>query len=78
MKNLQLFVCFTCMLIILSCMEDTVIADLMDDGMYHDTLYIRGITGITYQTPPQLGNSTLLYFGTDSNGFHNPFALFRV
>jgi len=59
-------------------MEDTVIADLMDDGMYHDTLYIRGITGITYQTPPQLGNSTLLYFGTDSNGFQNPFALFRV
>ena len=59
-------------------MEDTVTADLMDDGMYHDTLYIRGITGFTYQTPPQLGNSTLLYFGTDSNGFQNPFALFRV
>ena len=59
-------------------MEDTVTVDLMDDGMYHDTLYIRGITGFTYQTPPQLGNSTLLYFGTDSNGFQNPFALFRV
>ena len=59
-------------------MEDTVTVDLMDDGMYHDTLYVRGITGITYQTPPQLGNSTLLYFGTDSNGFQNPFALFRV
>ena len=59
-------------------MEDTVIVDLMDDGMYHDTLYVRGITGFTYQTPPQLGNSTLLYFGTDSNGFQNPFALFRV
>ena len=50
----------------------------MDDGMYHDTLYVRGITGFTYQTPPQLGNSTLLYFGIDSNGFQNPFALFRV
>ena len=59
-------------------MEDTVIVDLIDDGMYHDTLYVRGITGFTYQTPPQLGNSTLLYFGTDSNGFQNPFALFRV
>ena len=59
-------------------MEDTVTVDLMDDGMYHDTLYVRGITGFTYQTPPQLGNSTLLYFGTDSNGFQNPFALFRV
>ena len=66
------------MLIFLSCMEDTVTVDLMDDGMYHDTLYVRGITGFTYQTPPQLGNSTLLYFGTDSNGFQNPFALFRV
>jgi len=66
------------MLIFLSCMEDTVTVDLMDDGMYHDTLYVRGITGLTYQTPPQLGNSTLLYFGTDSNGFQNPFALFRV
>ena len=66
------------MLIFLSCMEDTVTVDLMDDGMYHDTLYVRGITGITYQTPPQLGNSTLLYFGTDSNGFQNPFALIRV
>ena len=66
------------MLIFLSCMEDTVTVDLMDDGMYHDTLYVRGITGITYQTPPQLGNSTLLYFGTDSNGFQNPFAFFRV
>ena len=59
-------------------MEDTVTVDLMDDGMYHDTLYVRGITGFTYQTPPQLGNSTLLYFGIDSNGFQNPFALFRV
>ena len=59
-------------------MEDTVTVDLMDDGMYHDTLYVRGITGFTYQTPPQLGNSTLLYFGTDSNGFQNPFALFKV
>ena len=59
-------------------MEDTVTVDLMDDGMYHDTLYVREITGFTYQTPPQLGNSTLLYFGTDSNGFQNPFALFRV
>jgi len=59
-------------------MEDTVTVDLMDDGMYHDTLYVRGITGFTYQTPPQLGNSTLLYFGTDSNGFQNPFALFRI
>ena len=59
-------------------MEDTIIVDLMDDGMYHDTLYVRGITGFTYQTPPQLGNSTLLYFGIDSNGFQNPFALFRV
>ena len=78
MKNLQLFVGFTCMLIFFSCMEDTVTVDLMDDGMYHDTLYVRGITGITYQTPPQLGNSTLLYFGTDSNGFQNPFALFKV
>ena len=66
------------MLIFLSCMEDTVTVDLMDDGMYHDTLYVRGITGFTYQTPPQLGNSTLLYFGTDSNGFQNPFALIRV
>ena len=66
------------MLIFLSCMEDTVTVDLMDDGMYHDTLYVRGITGFTYQTPPQLGNSTLLYFGIDSNGFQNPFALFRV
>ena len=78
MKDLQLFVCFTCMLIFLSCMEDTVTVDLMDDGMYHDTLYVRGITGFTYQTPPQLGNSTLLYFGIDSNGFQNPFALIRV
>ena len=59
-------------------MEDTVTVDLMDDGMYHDTLYIRGITGFTYQTPPQLGNSTLLYLGTDTNGFQNPFALYRL
>ena len=59
-------------------MEDAVTVDLMHDGMYHDTLYVRGITGFTYQTPPQLGNSTLLYFGTDTNGFQNPFALFSV
>ena len=79
MKKLQLFACFTtCTLIFLSCMEDAVTVDLMHDGMYHDTLYVRGITGFTYQTPPQLGNSTLLYFGTDTNGFQNPFALFRI
>ena len=66
------------MLIFLSCMEETVTVDLMNDGMYHDTLYVRGIVGFTYQTPPLLGNSTLLYFGTDTNGFQNPFALFSV
>tara|TARA_B100001146_G_scaffold130245_1_gene114421 strand:- start:2860 stop:4056 length:1197 start_codon:yes stop_codon:yes gene_type:complete len=59
-------------------MEETVTVDLMNDGMYHDTLYVRGIAGFTYQTPPLLGNSTLLYFGTDTNGFQNPFALFSV
>ena len=66
------------MLIFLSCMEETVTVDLMNDGMYHDTLYVRGIAGFTYQTPPLLGNSTLVYFGTDTNGFQNPFALFSV
>ena len=59
-------------------MEETVTVDLMNDGMYHDTLYVSGIAGFTYQTPPLLGNSTLLYFGTDTNGFQNPFALFSV
>ena len=60
MKKLQLFACFTtCTLIFLSCMEDAVTVDLMHDGMYNDTLYVRGITGFTYQTPPQLGKSNL-------------------
>ena len=36
------------------------------------------ITGFHYQTPPELGNSTLLYLGTDSSGFENPFAIFKV
>ena len=45
--------------------------------MTHDTLSVSSVSGINYQTPPELGNSTVLYLGTDSNGFHNPFALFK-
>ncbi|MEC8838616.1 MAG: hypothetical protein VYA09_00530 [Candidatus Neomarinimicrobiota bacterium] len=59
-------------------MENTVTADLNDPGMMHDTLSISSIMGFNYQTPPELGNSTLLYLGTDSSGFQNPFALFKV
>ncbi|MEC9273457.1 MAG: hypothetical protein VX680_02085 [Candidatus Neomarinimicrobiota bacterium] len=66
------------MIIISGCLENTVTADLNDPGMMHDTLSISSIMGFNYQTPPELGNSTLLYLGTDSSGFQNPFALFKV
>ena len=66
------------MIIISGCLQNTVTDDLNDPGMMHDTLSISSIMGFNYQTPPELGNSTLLYLGTDSSGFQNPFALFKV
>ena len=78
MQNIHLSVCFSLLIIISSCLENTVSADLNDPGMMHDTLSISSIMGFNYQTPPELGNSTLLYLGTDSSGFQNPFALFKV
>ncbi len=78
MQNIHLSVCFSLLIIISGCLENTVTADLNDPGMMHDTLSISSIMGFNYQTPPELGNSTLLYLGTDSSGFQNPFALFKV
>ncbi|GIS71917.1 MAG: hypothetical protein CM1200mP10_14940 [Candidatus Neomarinimicrobiota bacterium] len=78
MKKLQLFVSFFLYANFYKLHGRSVKWKLMDDGMYHDTLYLEGSKGLLIKKPPQLGNSTLLYFGTDSNGFQNPFALIRV
>jgi hypothetical protein len=78
MQNIHLSVCLFLLIAISGCLENTVSADLNDPGMMHDTLSISSIMGFNYQTPPQLGNSTLLYLGTDSSGFQNPFVLFIV
>ena len=78
MQNIHLSVCFSLLVIISGCLKNTVSADLNNPGMMHDTLSISSIMGFNYQTPPELGNSTLLYLGTDSSGFQNPFALFKV
>ena len=78
MKNIYLFVSFIVLIIVSGCLENTVSTDLNYSGMTHDTLSVSSVSGFNYQTPPELGNSTVLYLGTDSNGFHNPFALFKV
>lgn len=78
MQNIHLSVFFSLLILISGCLENTVSADLNNPGMMHDTLSISSIMGFNYQTPPELGNSTLLYLGTDSSGFQNPFALFKV
>jgi hypothetical protein len=78
MKNIHLSVCFSLLIILSGCLENTVSTDLNNPGMIHDTLSVSSITGFHYQTPPELGNSTLLYLGTDSSGFENPFAIFKV
>jgi len=78
MKNIHLPVFFSLLIILSACLENTVSTDLNNPGMIHDTLSVSSITGFHYQTPPELGNSTLLYLGTDSSGFENPFAIFKV
>ena len=78
MTNIHLPLCFSLLVIFSSCLENTVSTDLNNQGMIHDTLSVSSITGFHYQTPPELGNSTLLYLGTDSSGFKNPFAIFKV
>ena len=78
MTNIHLPLCFSLLVIFSSCLENAVSTDLNNQGMIHDTLSVSSITGFHYQTPPELGNSTLLYLGTDSSGFKNPFAIFKV
>jgi hypothetical protein len=78
MKNIHLPACFSLLILLSACLENTVSTELNNPSMVHDTLSISSITGFHYQTPPELGNSTLLYLGTDSSGFQNPFAIFKV
>ena len=78
MKNIHLSVCFSLLIIFSGCLENTVSTDLNDLGMKHDTLSVSSISSFNYQTPPELGNSTLLFLGSDSSGFQNPFALFKL
>jgi len=78
MKNIHLPVFFSLLIILSACLENTVSTELNNPSMVHDTLSVSSITGFHYQTPPELGNSTLLYLGTDSSGFQNPFAIFKV
>jgi len=78
MKNIHLPACFSLLILLSACLENTVSTELNNPSMVHDTLSVSSITGFHYQTPPELGNSTLLYLGTDSSGFQNPFAIFKV
>ena len=65
MKNIYLFVSFIVLIIVSGCLENTVSTDLNYSGMTHDTLSVSSVSGFNYQTPPELGNSTVLYLGTD-------------
>ena len=64
MKNIHFPVCFSLLISVYGCLENTVSADLNNPAMKHDTLSVSTITGFNYQTPPNLGNSTLIYFGS--------------
>ena len=78
MKNIHLTVCFSLLINSFGCLENTISTDLNNPSMRHDTLSVSSITAYNYQTPPNIGNSTLLYLGRDSSGFENPFAIFKV
>ena len=78
MKNIHISVCFSLLIALSACLENTVSTDFNNPGMIHDTLSVSSVTAFHYQAPPEIGNSTLLYLGADSNGFDNPFAIFKV
>ncbi len=80
MKNIHLTVCFSLLINSFGCLENTISTDLNNPSMRHDTLSVSSITAYNYQTPPNIGNSTLLYLGRDSSGLkiHFQFLKFQA
>ncbi|MEE8340780.1 MAG: hypothetical protein V3R52_01635 [Candidatus Neomarinimicrobiota bacterium] len=59
-----------------SCTENTIPYNLSGSGLDLDTLTVRTIEGGTYLTPPSMGSTDGLYFGS-SNDFNNLFSLLQ-
>lgn len=59
-----------------NCSENPIPYDLSDSSLNIDTVTVRSIEGGTYLSPPLMGSTNGLYFGS-ANGFDNLFSLIQ-
>lgn len=59
------------------CSDEAIPFEVPDTYLNLDTLRINDIKTMTYQTPPSMGNTPSLYFGSE-NGFRNLFSLIQI
>lgn len=79
MKNIRLItqiVIIASIVILSNCTESPITYDLSDSSLNIDTVTVRSIEGGTYLSPPLMGSTNGLYFGS-ANGFDNLFSLIQ-
>lgn len=79
MKNICLItqiVIIASIVILSNCTENPIPYDLSDSSLNIDTVTVRYIEGGTYLSPPLMGSTNGLYFGS-ANGFDNLFSLIQ-
>lgn len=65
------------LIILTSCRDKTIPFEFPETYLNLDTLRINNIKTMTYQTPPSMGSTPSLYFGSE-NGFSNLFSLIQL
>jgi hypothetical protein len=63
--------------ILTSCTDEAIPYEFPETYLNLDTLRINNITTMTYQTPPSMGRTPSLYFGSE-NGYNNLFSLVQI
>ncbi len=70
-------ICLSSFIIILSsCSEDPIQADLSNNNLSLDTLLLKNVSGFTYQIPPDISSYKKLYIGNNQN-FQFPSTLLK-
>jgi hypothetical protein len=64
-------------IILSSCSDKAIPFEIPKTYLNLDTLRINDIKTMTYQTPPSMGNTPSLYFGSE-NGYNNLFSLVQI
>ena len=77
LQAVRLYLSLCTLLLIISCTQDPINTNINNDDLFVSDTIFYDIDAFTYQTPPEVGNLSSLYFGSDS-GYRCLYTLINI